>query len=878
MNLLRGIREIWSRFSRRPDDEDLDEEIRAHLQIEIDERIESGMAPEQARYAAQRKFGNVAMFREMTREVWHFGWWDRLCQDVRIAARMLAKSRSFTFAAVLTLAIGIGSTTSIFSVVHAVLYPEYSFPDPGRVVDVGSVNLKRDQGTRAPSLVSFSDWRETTDVFQELTAYQNTAVAWIDEGDPERVAGMKATANIFRMAGVQPLLGRDFDAGADRPGKANVVILGHGFWQRRFGGAPNIIGRNVLINNQPYSVIGVMPAGKGFPDAEVKYWIPWVLDEDPSRSSTMPSGGFSVVGRLKSGVSLAQAQAVMNVLEARLGQSDRIRKMFGVKLRAMTDNYSPLSKSTVWTLFGAVLFVLLVACVNVANLLLARASVRAREMALRAALGASRTRIVRHLLTECALLSLLGGVAGIALAYWGVRLFLALKAPGIPGPGEARLDPAVLLFAIGSSTISAFLFGLLPSLYASKADLAATFKQGAGTFTGHTANRKRAALVVIEMALALILLAGAGLMINSFLKLQHVELGFNPEDLIALRLTVPELETHQTQVRSPVLFVDELLQRLRTLPQIRAAAASSIFPLDGFSALTSARMPGDSPGSDHWLAIEPVAVTDGYFQTMQISVLRGRTFAGSDGLDTAPVVILSQEAAQQFCPGGDPVGKKLFFAGEKIPREVVGVVGHVRYGALQAQFGPKAYVQAASDWMTHYVTFVVRTAGDPRNIAPSLRREVWAIDPKMPIEMETLKDLFEPHIATPRFYLGLFGFFAFVAVLMAAIGLYGLVNYSVGQRTHEFGIRIALGAQAKDVLGTVVREGALIALAGTGLGFVGALCLTRFIKSFLFGVAPTDWITLSMVSVVLIATAILACLVPARRASRVEPSIALKYE
>lgn len=338
------------------------------------------------------------------------------------------------------------------------------------------------------------------------------------------------------------------------------------------------------------------------------------------------------------------------------------------------------------------------------------------------------------------------------------------------------------------------------------------------------------------------------------------------------------METYPTQVRSRVLFVDELLERLRTLPQVRAAAASSIFALDGSSALTSGRMPGDSPGSDHWLAIEPVAVTDDYFQTMQISMLRGRTFAGIDRLDTAPVVILSQEAAQQFCPGRDPIGRKLFFAGEKIPREVVGVVGHVRYGTLQAQFGPKAYVQAASDWMTHYVTFVVRSAGDPRNIAPSLKREVWAIDPKMPIEMETLQDLYEPHIATPRFYLGLFGFFAFVAVLMAAIGLYGLVNYSVGQRTHEFGIRIALGAQAKDVLGTVVGEGALIALAGTGLGLVGALCLTRFIKSFLFGVTPTDAITLTIVSAVLVAVSILACLSPARRACRVEPSIALKYE
>jgi putative ABC transport system permease protein len=619
-----------------------------------------------------------------------------------------------------------------------------------------------------------------------------------------------------------------------------------------------------------------MPAGKGFPIADINYWIPWVLDNDPLRSSTIPIGGHAAAGRLQEGVSLLQAQSILTAVEVR--QSDRIRKKFGVRLKAGTDSINPLSRSTVWALFGAVVLVLLVACVNVASLLLARSSVRTREIAIRSALGASRMRIIRHLLTECVLLSFLGGAAGIGLAYWGVRLFLALKAPTIPGPVEARLDPAVLLFAIGCSTISAFLFGLLPSLYAAKAGHVATFKQSAGTFRGQAGNRKRVALVVIEMALALILLDGAGLMLTSFVKVQHVELGFNAEKMIAFRVTVPELETHRTQVRGRVLFIDELLARLRTLPQVQAAAASSIFPLDNVNALTSARMPGGSPDNVHWLGLEPVAVTDGYFQTLQIPVLRGRTFAGSDGLDANPAVILSQEAAQQFCPGGNPVGRKLFFAGEKTPREVVGVVGDVRYGRLQAQFGPKAYVQAASDWMTHYVTFAVRSTREPRGIAAGLRREVWAIDPKMPIEMETMTDLYEPYIAAPRFYLGLFGFFAFVAVLMAAIGLYGLVNYSVGQRTHEFGIRIALGARARDLLGTVVREGALMALAGTGLGLVGALCLTRFIKSFLFGVAPTDGGTLTVVSTVLVAVAILACLNPARHASRIDPSIALKYE
>jgi putative ABC transport system permease protein len=878
MKLLRGFADVWGRLRRRPADDEVDEEIRAHLEIEIDQNVAAGMSPEQARYAAQRKFGNVALSKEMTREVWRFVWLDHLCQDVRIAARTLAKSRAFTFAAVFTLAIGIGSTTTIFTVVHAVLFPEYSFSDPERIVRVSLANLKKTQDTRIPSLASFVDWRQQNQVFQELTAYRSRALAWMDQGEPERLVGVTATANIFRMAGIQPSLGRDFDPNADRPGKGNVVILGYGFWQKRYGGDPTVIGKTVLIDNKPYSVIGVMPARKGFPSAETNCWVPWVLDEDPSRF-LMAGSAFIVAGRLKGNVSLSQAQAAMNALEARLAQpSGKIRKLYSVNLRPLTDTVSPLNRTIVWTLFGAVLFVLLVACVNVANLLLARASARRREIALRSALGASRTRIVRHLLTECVLLSLVGGVAGIVLAYWGVRLFLALKAPGIPGPSEARLDPAVLLFAVGASTITAFLFGLLPALHASKPDLVATLKEGITTIAGRTTNRRRAVLVVVEIALALVLLAGAGLMINSFLRLQNVELGFDPKNVIAFRVVPPQTDAREPSVGKRVLFVNELLGRLRALPQVRAAAASSVFPLDGTYSMTGASIEGTNPGKPKWHPIEPVGAADGYFQAMGIPLLHGRTFTDRDDADKFPVVILSQQAAQEFCPGEDPIGKKLRMMSETVSREVVGVVGNVRYRTLQSQYGPKVYVPAAADWMMGSVTFVLRSDRDPRNLVPSLKGEVWAMDSRLPIEMQTMKDLYEPYIATPRFYLGLFGFFASVAVLMAATGLYGLINYSVGQRTHEIGIRMALGAQSGNVLGMVLRDGALLGLLGVGIGIGGAFWLTRFMKSFLFGVAPTDALTLAVVSAILFAVAILACLIPARRAARVDPAVALKYE
>jgi putative ABC transport system permease protein len=874
MSLPGRFQDLLGRVFRRPSDTDVDEEIRAHLQVEIDENVGAGMSPEEATYVARRKFGNVALFKEMTGEVWRFGWLDRLCQDVRIAARTLVKNRAFTFAALLTLALGIGSTTAIFSVVHAVLYPEYTFANPERIVEVGVASGKY---SVAPSLVSFVDWRQQCDAFQELTAYQNTSTAWIDEGEPERIVGIKATANIFRMAGVQPVLGRNFADDADRPGRGNEVILGYGFWQKRYAGAASVIGKNVSINNKPCTVIGVMAAGKGFPTANVNFWIPWVIDEDPFRLSTMPGRG-TTAARLRTGVSLAQAQAIVNVLEARLGQSDRNRKDREVRLRAAVDHASPLGESTVWTLFGAVLFVLLVSCVNVANLLLARASVRARETALRAALGASRMRIVRYLLTECVLLSFLGGVAGVVLAYWGVRLFLALKAPGIPGPAAAPLDSPILLFAIGTSAITAILFGLLPSFHASKTDLVTALRQGTVSFARRTANKKRAALVIIEMALALILLAGAGLMMNSFVRLQNVELGFNPENVIALRVMVPNLGSSEARDLERVAFTDNLLQRLRNLPQVRAAAATSIFPLDGSAYFTSAGKLEPSTGKKSFLNVEPVGVTEDYFRAMGIPLLRGRAFTRQDGSLVHPVTILSQNLAQQFWPDENPLGKQLYFQGDKMPYEVVGVAGNARYKSLQADYGPKIYVPAGATWVMSTVTFVVRTAGDPSRITSSLKQAVWAIDAKRPVEIETLHNLFEPWIATPRFYLGLFSFFALVAVLMAAIGLYGLVNYSVGQRTQEFGIRMALGAQPRDLICTVVREGTLIALAGAALGIGGALWLTRFIKSFLFAVTPTDTVTLAAVSAVLIAVAVLACVIPARRASRIEPSIALKYE
>jgi len=864
-------------------DRELAEELESHIRMHTEDNLRAGMSREAARRAALIDLGGIEQVKEEYRERRGIRWLDELRLDLRYGMRTLARSRAFTLAAVLTLAIGIGSTTAIFTVVHASLFPEYPFRDPDRVVRVSSDSLKdaEDSG-RAPSLVSYRDWRRDNEVFSQLVAYRRSSMSWVDQGEPARVLGGAATAEIFRMAEIQPALGRDFDPDADQPGKGNEVILGHAFWQRRYGDDPAVIGRTVSINNRPFTIVGVMPASMGFPFADTNFWIPWVIEEDPARASTMPGAGFLVVGRLKEGISIAQAKTAMNLLEARLAiSSAKIRSRFGVGLKVWTDFASPMDPPVVWTLFGGVLCVLLVACVNVANLLLARASMRAREMALRAALGASRTRIVRYLLTESLLLSLLGGSVGILLAYLGVSLFVAWKPPAVPGPVEASLNPAVLVFAVGASVLTALLFGLPPALAASRPNLVAALKESAATAPSPSTKRNRSILVIAEVALALVLLAGAGLMINSFLRLENVELGFDPRNVLAFRVANPVANPgaslNQDGEENRARFTNDLLRRLRALPQIRSVAASSMFPLDRSASYTSASAEKD-PAKPRWQAVEPVGSTAGYFEAMRIPVLRGRAFTDRDDVGNAAVVILSRKAAQQFFPGVDPIGGKLLLRTETVPREVIGVVGDARYRALQTEYGPKVYVPAGGDWMMGAVTFVVRAEHDPRALVPALKREVWAMDARAPVEILTMKDLYEPHLATTRFYLGIFGFFAFVAVSMAAIGLYGLINYSAAQRTHEIGIRMTLGAQSADVVGMLLGNAALLALTGIVLGITGAFWLTAYMKTFLFAVRPADVLTFATVSAVLFSVALLASLIPARRASRVDPAVALKYE
>jgi len=878
MSLLIRLADIWGRLRRRPKNVELDEEIEAHLDLEINENIAAGMPPEEARCAARRKFGNVALFREMTSEVWRFGWFDRLCQDVRFAGRALARSRTFTLAAISTLAIGIGATVAIFTVVYSALFPVYSFRNPDRIMHISAFYLKdaRDAG-RAPSLASFMDWRRNNEALEFITAFRHRALAWMDGGEPARIMGLAATSDIFRMAGIHPMLGRDFEPDADLPGKGKVVILGFEFWQERYRGDRNIVGKHVSIENEPYTVIGVLAPREGFPSSDIRYWIPWQIAENPL--DTMPGGGFSCAGLLKGNLSLLQAEEAMNLMEARLARnSDRIRQKFGVALKAWPEFASRrFNRTVMWTLFGAVFFVLLVACTNVANLHLARAAVRARETALRAALGASRARIVRYLLTESALLSMIGGAGGILLAYWGIRLFVYLKPSGIPGPGEAQLNFGILFFAVGASTLTALLFGLLPALTASKQDLVSSLKEGLTATASSSIRRKRAVLVVCEIAIALVLLIGAGLMIRSFVALINVELGFDPKNILAFRVAPPKTAPEVSAVQRRDRYFADLLNRLRALPSVQAVAASSIFPLDGSAAFTSASTDDGSANPD-WRAVEPIGSTHGYFETLRIPLLRGRAFAEQDDSGNAPIVILSREAAGKFFPRRNPIGKRLRIRTEKFSREVVGVVGDVRYQTLQTQYGPKVYVPAGSEWMMGYVAFVVRTDRNPGFLAPALKREVWALDPRSPVEIQSIETLYEPHIATPRFYLGLFGFFACIAVAMAAIGLYGLINYSVTRRTHEIGVRMAVGAQAADVIGMVLRNAVLLALAGITLGVAGALWLTRFLKVFLFEVASTDVLTYFVVSAVLLVVALLASLGPARRAAGVDPSVALKNE
>ena len=881
---LRGL------AGRRRHDEELDEEIRAHLEMEEQENRAAGKSPEEAHYAARRKFGNVFRAEERAREMWRWVWLETLAQDIRFGLRMLVKNPGFTAVAVLTLALGIGGTTAVFSVVEAVVLRPLPYRDPDRLVLVKErIPLVGPDpiSVCAPDVIRF---QRQNQVFESVAAFVTGQFDLSGDIEPERITADRVNSDLFSLLGVQPVVGRTFTADEDQPGHL-LAILSYRLWQRRFGGNPEVVGRTVTLDRQPYTVIGVMPRNLVFPlpgmdqGGPAEIFVPMAFTHD-ELSNEGDNFRFSLLGRLKPGISLARANADMELIAYRILQAYPPEFRERIKLGAVA---LPLSgqvvgkvRTLLFLLLGAVAFVLLIACANVANLLLTRAADRQKEIAVRLAMGAGRLRIVRQLAAESILLALLGAGLGLLLAFGITRALVGLMPANIPQVHAIGLDLPVLAFTLTLAILTGLVFGVVPALAATRTDLNSTLKEGGrSAMQGPHHHGLRAALVVGQVALSLVLLVGAGLLVRSFERVLATQPGFQPEHVLTASLSLPAAQYKQEQqVRD---FYRDLVGRLEQLPGARAAGASTDLPLEaGWNHLFTPEGSQPPPGAGLNLCYHSV-ILGNYLQTMGVPLLRGRYFTGQDKPGSTPALIVSESLAKRHWPGQDPIGKRLKWG----PPEsndpwltIVGVVGDVKQGALDAATMPhtyESYEQHGTPWSS--LSVAARAAGDPASLASALRAAVWGLDRQLAVaQVRTMDQVISGSIAPRRFTLVLLAAFAALAVTLAAVGIYGLIAYSVAQRTHEIGIRMALGAQRGDVMRQVLGQGALLMGGGVGIGIVGALILMPSLASFLYGVRPTDPVTLAGVVAVLVAVALVATYVPARRATKVDPMVALRYE
>ena len=795
-------------------------------------------------------------------------------QDLRYALRMLLKNPGFSVVAIIALALGIGANTAIFSVVNTVLLRSLPYNDPDRLMIVRENKLPQFPGFSV-SPGNFLDWQKQSNSFEKLVAINGVAYNLVAGGaEPERLRGARVSAGMFEMLGVNPLQGRTFMDEEDHPGRENVVILSGSLWKRRFGSDPNIIGQSITLSAASYTVIGIMPASFQFPDRDIELWTPIAFTARQAQQHG--SHYLSVVGRLKPDVSVEQADVEMRAIAARLAeQHPGSNAGWSTNVFSMQEYDVRDVKSGLIFLLGAVVLVLLIACANVANLLLARSTARQKEMAIRSALGASRWRVVRQLLTESVLLALLGGGVGLLLALWGMESLLAL-AEDLPRVKDVAIDLRVLGFTLVVTLVTGIIFGLVPALQASNPNLNETLKEaGRGTSAGR--HRVRSGLVVIEVAMALMLLVCSGLMIRSFMRLQQVNPGFNPNNALAASIVLPG-RRYQNSDQS-LAFFERLVERTSALPGVVAAGLSQSLPIQddflvGFNIQGRPPVPPAESKSTNYYAVTP-----DYFTAMGIPLLRGRLFTEHDNKNARPVALINETMANQYFPDEDPIGKSIHVThGEEKFREIVGIVGDVKQYGL-AQPSPLQTYEPYFQMPFSGATMVVRTEGNPATLSGAIRSEVLAIDNEQPVSrIRTLDQILSGSVQQERFLMLLLGVFAAVAMVLAAVGLYGVMNYAVTQRTHELGIRMALGASAGDVLKLIVGHGMMLALIGVAIGLAGAFALTRLMDTMLFSISTTDPLTFAGISVLLTGVALVACLAPARRAVKVDPIRALRHE
>jgi putative ABC transport system permease protein len=801
-------------------------------------------------------------------------------QDIRYGFRTLIKKPGFTAVAVMALVLGIGANTAIFSVVNAVLLRPLPYKDPDQIMMVFESRPQRGIAKTLVTLPEFLDWRSRNQAFQDMVAFDSLSQSRTDGGGPQRVISFVASPNVFSMLGVEAALGRTFRPEEERFGDHHVIVLTDGYWKRQFGADPNVLNRALTLDGESYTIVGVLPPGFRFPleNVEADFWRP-LSYRNENLEDLRGEHTLRIIARLKPGVSVEQAQAEMNLVTGAIAQQyPKSNTDHGATVISMHEQVVGKVRPALFVLLGAVGFVLLIACANVANLLLARATARQKEVAIRVAIGASRPRLIRQFLTESVLLALVGGMFGLLLALWGVDLLLANSPGDIPRLKDVGLDWRVLAFTVSATLLTGLVFGLAPALQASKTNLNEALKEGGRTSGGAAARQRvRSLFVVIQVALALVLLIGAGLLIRSFMRLRQVDPGFDPENVLTMNIAMPESKYPTSQQQTQ--FLGELLRRIKNVPGVEHASAVEPLPLSSSDLVLSFVIQGQPPAdpgaktSANWRTVGP-----DYFHTMNIPLARGRYFTEQDDERSQKVIIINQSMAERYFPDKDPLGQQLTIGYNRATCEIVGVVGDVRHLGLDTEAGAEMYTPfSQTPWEA--MSLVLRTSSEPASVVAAVRGQVESLDSEMPVSgVRTMETILSNSVASPRFNMMLLAIFAAVALVLAAVGIYGVISYSVTQRTHEIGIRMALGAKETDVLRMVVGQGMVLAMIGVAAGLAGAFAVTRLMSKLLYGVSTTDPATFALISLLLVAVAVVSSYIPARRATRVDPMVALRYE
>jgi predicted permease len=867
-------------FDRDKLDRDLAEELRSHVEMRAQDYISAGVTAEEARYDAQRRFGNSTLLKEDTRAVDIISWLDTAARDLRYAIRQLRRSPGFTAVAVLTLALGIGANTAIFSVVNAVLLRPLPYKDPSQLVILQEIDPR--VGDVSVTYPDFLDWRQQSHTFAQMAAFHNKGFNLSGVEQPERIVGYGVSPNFLSMLGVRPVLGRDLLPAEEKQGTEPVVLLGYKLWQSHLGADPQVLGRSIMLDGQSFAIVGILPPTFGFLGksdviAPIGVWAGKLMD----RGNHCDLG---VLGRLAPGATIAQARTEMGTVASLLAQQyPATNRDEGVSLYTLRDQFVGDARPAILVVFGAVTFVLLIACLNVANLFLVRSTARAKEISVRLALGASRGRIIRQMLTESFMLAVLGGGLGIVMGAWGITGLGHLMPPDSFQTMGVQMDLGVLVFTAATIVLVAVAFGLGPALQASRQDVQGALKErGRGSTSGTAQHRLRGMLATAETALALVLLVGAGLMLNSLYHLLQVSPGFQPDRVLTM-----EMDLRSTQYSRPAAisnFWQQVLDRVRAVPGVETAAVGTNIPLtdnhdrsditiDGLPAPAA----GNSPHPD-WHVI-----SSGYTSALGVPLLRGRSFTDTDNETAPPVALINARMAQRFWSLEDPIGKRFTWGHPEKSKDIkwitiVGVLGDTKLYGLANPSRLEIYLPFRQE-LANDMNLIVRSAADPASLISAIRESVAAVDKDQPIfGIKTMRQVVDDSESTRRVTLVLLALFSALALVLAAIGVYGVMAYNVERRTQEVGIRVAFGAQKKDVLRLVLKEGTRLTLLGVAIGIAAALGLTRLMSALLFGVSPTDPLTFLGVAIVLTLVSFAACYIPARRATRVDLMVALRYE